>query len=100
MSHGHVYAISQVIHNDSFEKVDFNINLHGDYKSYENLEFFWNFWNFLKLKKKNFFRILKFFENFEILWNLMKTQIFEIFENFEILWKFWICLKFLKFWNF
>jgi hypothetical protein len=37
-----------VIHNDSFEKVDFNINLHGDYKSYENFEFFWNFeifWN-------------------------------------------------------
>ena len=35
-----------VIHNDSFEKVDFNINLHGDYKSYENFEFFWNYWNF------------------------------------------------------
>ena len=89
MSHGHVYAISQVIHNDSFEKVDFNINLHGDYKSYENFEFFWNFWNF-KIKKKNFFRILNFFENFEILWNLMKTQIFEIF------WKFWNLMKILK----
>jgi hypothetical protein len=34
--HGHVYAISPVIHNDCFGKVDFNINLHGDYKSYEN----------------------------------------------------------------
>jgi hypothetical protein len=31
---------------DSFEKGDFNINLHGDYKSYENLEFCWNFRNF------------------------------------------------------
>jgi hypothetical protein len=25
---------------DSFEKVDFNINVHGDYKFYENLNFF------------------------------------------------------------
>ena len=24
---------------DSFEKVDFNINVHGDYKFYENFEF-------------------------------------------------------------
>ena len=55
MSHGHFYAISPVIHNDSFEKVDFNINLHGDFKSYENSEFFWNL---------NFF---KFYENFEIM---------------------------------
>ena len=36
---------------DSFEKVDFNINLHGDYKSYENFEFFFEI-----------FEILKFFE--------------------------------------
>jgi hypothetical protein len=43
LSHGHFYAISPVIHNDSFEKLDFNINLHGDYKSYENLEFFGNY---------------------------------------------------------
>jgi hypothetical protein len=51
LSHGHFYAISTVIHNDSFEKVDFNINLHSDYKSYENFEFFWNFWNFKILWK-------------------------------------------------
>ena len=25
---------------DSFEKVDFNINVHDDYKFYENFEFF------------------------------------------------------------
>jgi hypothetical protein len=51
-----------------FEKVDFNINVHGDYK---------------------------FYENFEILWNFMKTEIFEIF------WKFWILMKFfIRFQNF
>jgi len=34
------YAISTVIHRGLifFEKVDFNINLHGDYKSYEIFE--------------------------------------------------------------
>ena len=87
MSHGHFYAISPVIHNDSFEKVDFNINLHGDYKSYENLDFFFLIFKILKFyvnfEIMNFFflnfRILKFFENFEI---LMKTEIFEIFGKF------------------
>jgi hypothetical protein len=34
LSREHFYAISPVIHNDSFEKVDFHINLHGSYKSY------------------------------------------------------------------
>jgi hypothetical protein len=41
-----LFPQSFIIHNDSFEKVDFNINLHGDYKSNEILE------------------ILKFYENF------------------------------------
>jgi hypothetical protein len=42
-----IFMLFPVIHKfDSFEKVDFNINLHGDYKSNENLEFVWNFWNF------------------------------------------------------
>ena len=46
---------------DSFEKVDFNINVHDDYKFYENFEFFWNFWN-LEIWKfcENFVKILKF----------------------------------------
>ena len=42
---------------DSFEKVDFNINLHGDYKSYEHFDFFWNY------------EILKFCENFRVFVN-------------------------------
>ena len=67
MSHGHVYAISPVIHNDSFEKLEFNINLHGDYKSYENFDFF------------EFFEILKFYENFETM-NFKKKKF-----NFRIL---------------
>ena len=62
MSHGHCYAISPVIHNDSFEKLEFNINLHGDYKSYVNFEIL---------------KILKFYENFEINFN------FRIWKNFE-----------------
>ena len=77
-----------------FEKVDFNINVHGDYKSYEKkfgiLKFYENF-EIMNFKKKKFnFRILKFFDNFEILWNLMKTEIFEIF------WKFWNLMKILN----
>ena len=60
-----------VIHKfDSIEKVDFNINVHDDYKSYKNFEI----WKFVK-----------------ILWKL------NFFENFEILWKFWICLKISEF---
>ena len=39
---------------DSFEKVDFNINVHGNYKFYENFEFFWNFEFFFEI-----FEILK-----------------------------------------
>jgi hypothetical protein len=31
---------------DSFEKVDFNINVHGNYKFYENFEFFLKFLKF------------------------------------------------------
>jgi hypothetical protein len=45
LSHGHVYAISPVIHNDSFEKVDFNINLNSDYKSYEKAKDAWFYWS-------------------------------------------------------
>ena len=77
-----------VIHKfDSFEKVDFNINVHGDYKSYEYFEFF----EILKiLNFKIFFFILEFWK----FWNFMKT---EIFENFEILWKFWIFWKISEF---
>jgi hypothetical protein len=45
-NHGHCYTISPVIHNDSFEKVDFNINLHGLMKI---LIFFLNFMKILKL---------------------------------------------------
>ena len=57
-----IFMLFPVIHkSDSFEKVDFNINVYGDYKSYEIL---------------NFFEILKFFEIFEIL---------KFCENFEIL---------------
>jgi hypothetical protein len=65
---------------DSFEKVDFNINVHGDYKFFE------------------IFEILKFCENVVILnfkilifwiiffWNVMKTEILIFFlEIFEIL---------------
>ena len=56
---------------DSFEKVDSNINLHGDYKSYENFEFF------LKI-----YEIFKFYEIFEIL------NFFEIFEIFFLISEF------------
>ena len=38
----------------------------------------WKFCENLKIFIFNF-RILKFFENFEILWNFMKTKIFEFF---------------------
>ena len=61
MSHGQFYAISPVIHNDSFEKLEFNINLHGDYKSYENFEIF---------------ETLKFYENFEIMKFKKKKKLF------------------------
>jgi hypothetical protein len=44
--------ISPVFHNDSFEKVDFNINL----------QVLWKFWFFFEI-----FEILKFYENFEIM---------------------------------
>jgi hypothetical protein len=37
------YTILYYTKFDSFEKVDFNINVHGDYKFYENFEFFGNF---------------------------------------------------------
>jgi hypothetical protein len=43
------------------------LNVHGDYKFYENLEFFWNFWNL-----KNFWNFWKFCENFEIFGNFVK----------------------------
>ena len=76
MSHGHFYAISPVIHNDSFEKVDFSINLHGDYKSCEPFEFFWNLWNF------------KFYENFEIM-NFKKENLILEFLNFLNFFKFY-----------
>ena len=59
-----------VIHKfDSFEKVDFNINVHDDYKSYKNFEI-WKFWNFMKTE---------FFWKF---WNLVK--ILNLFENFRV----------------
>ena len=81
MSHGHFYAISPVIHNDSFEKVDFNI--HSDYKSYENLEFFWNFWNLIFFWK--FRNFMKFNENLNFLKILKSCEHFEFFFwNFEI----------------
>ena len=86
MSHEHCYAISPVIHNDSFERVDFNINLHGDYKSNENFDFIFEI-----------FEILKFYENLEI----MNFKFF--FLNFKILnffWKFWNFMKFNENWNF
>ena len=57
------------------------------------LQVLWKFWIFLKfrmLPQKNYFRILKFFENFEILWNFMKAEIF------EIIGKFWNLMKNLK----
>jgi hypothetical protein len=38
-----IFMLFPVIHNDSYEKVDFNINLHRDYKSYENFDFFLKF---------------------------------------------------------
>ena len=64
MSHGHFYVISPVIHEfDSFEKVDFNINLHGDYKSYEHFDFFLNL---------EIFEILKFCENFQFLFLILE----------------------------
>jgi hypothetical protein len=72
---------------DSFEKVDFNINVHGDYKFYENYEFFWNFWNFEILNFKIFiFFIWKFWIFYWKFWNFMK---FYDDRNFEIFWKFW-----------
>jgi hypothetical protein len=56
-----VMLFPQSFISDSFEKVDFNINVHGDYKFYENFEFFWKFWNFEILKFcENFVKILKF----------------------------------------
>jgi hypothetical protein len=63
---------------DSFEKVDFSINVHGNYKFYENFEFFWNF------------EILKFCENF----------IFFILKFWILIWKFWNFMKFYENWNF
>jgi hypothetical protein len=63
---------------DSFEKVDFNINVHGNYKFYENFEFFWNF------------EILKFCENF----------IFFILKFWIFFWKSWNFMKFYENWNF
>jgi hypothetical protein len=42
------------------------------------------------LKKKIILEFWNFFENFEILWNLMKTEIFEMF------WKFWNLMKILN----
>jgi hypothetical protein len=46
------------------------------------------FWT-LKKKKLNF-RILKFFENFEILWKFWNAmKILKFFEIFEIFWNFW-----------
>ena len=83
-----------VIHEfDSFEKVDFNINVHGDYKFDENFEIFWNLklWNFKKTE---------IFEIFWKFWNLL--NILKSYENFEFFWNFWnlkIFLKFLKFEN-
>jgi hypothetical protein len=79
LSHGHVYAISQVIQNDSFEKVDFSINVHGLVTTS-----LMNILNFFEI-----FEILKFYENFEIM-NFIKKKliiefIFKFFENFEIL---------------
>ena len=40
-----VMLFPQSFISDSFEKVDFNINVHGDYKFYENFEFFGNLGN-------------------------------------------------------
>jgi hypothetical protein len=39
------FSFQKISKFDSFEKVDFNINVHGDYKFYENFEFFGNFCN-------------------------------------------------------
>jgi TM2 domain-containing membrane protein YozV len=97
LSHGHVYAISPVIHKWFFWKSRLQ------HKCTWWLQVLWKFWIFLKFLKfwnfkicENFVKILKFwtltflfflfenfyffFENFEILWNFMKTEIFEIFE--------------------
>jgi hypothetical protein len=71
-----VMLFPQSFISDSFEKVDFNINVHGDYK------FFLNFWNFVKIwkfwtLKIFFFWIMKCYEN----WNFY----YYFFEIFEIL---------------
>ena len=41
-----VMLFPQSFISDSFEKVDFNINVHGNYKFYENFEFFLKFLKF------------------------------------------------------
>jgi hypothetical protein len=74
---------------DSFEKVDFNINLHGDLwkfriffeilKCFENFEILWKFWIFLKFMKFwNFLKILNFFWKF---WNLLKISEFSLIDD-------------------
>ena len=68
---------------NSFEKVDFNINVHGDYKFYEKFRFFfilkfwiffWKFWNFMKTEIfENFLKILKF--------GIFYSKFFKIFKK-------------------
>jgi hypothetical protein len=56
-----VMLFPQSFISDSFEKVDFNINVHGDYKFYENFEILKkNCENFEILNFKIIFFILKF----------------------------------------
>ena len=59
-----VMLFPQSFISDSFEKVDFNINVHGDYKFYENLEFCENF-EILNFKIFILFilNFMKFYEN-------------------------------------
>ena len=77
------YFLSHSKEFDSFEKVDFNINLHGDYKM-KILKFCENFEILWKLKFFNFLKILKSWDNFEFFWNfrnLLKISEFSLIDN-------------------
>ena len=101
MSHGHFYAIPQ-----SFIRVWFLWESRLQHKFTWWLQvlwiFFWNFWNlknfmeilkfwtlkffFLILEIRKYLKILKLYENFEILWKFrFFCKIFEILKFFEIL---------------
>ena len=69
---------------DSFEKVDCNIHLHGDYQSYEHFEFFWNFkkiWNLNIFKFCGNFQFLSLFLEFLKFWNFMKNSEFSLIDD-------------------